>query len=186
MTRCRGCWKELNIIIKVNVPPPHLNMTDPRQCPCNSGISFAQCCQPLLSGSKIAATAESLMRSRYSAYVMRDISYVLKTWHASTRPSAIDPATLPNWCSLQIIRTEKGQVDDDEGVVEFIAKACSLQNTMELHEVSRFIKVAGQWVYVSRDVRGSRNEAGRETAKAGRNTPCPCGSGKKFKRCCGR
>jgi SEC-C motif domain protein len=126
------------------------------------------------------------MRSRYTAYVVGDISYVLKTWHGSTRPSAIDPATLPNWCSLEIIRTEKGQADDDEGVVEFRAKALSLHKTIELHEVSRFVKEAGQWVYVSVDVRGSRKEAGRETAKAGRNTPCPCGSGKKIKRCCGR
>jgi SEC-C motif-containing protein len=126
------------------------------------------------------------MRSRYSAYVVGDIPYVLNTWHASTRPSAIDPATLPNWCSLEIIRTEKGQADDDEGLVEFNAKAFSLHKTIELHEVSRFIKVAGQWLYVSGDVRGSRRGAGHETEKVGRNVPCPCGSGKKFKRCCGR
>jgi len=126
------------------------------------------------------------MRSRYSAYVMGDISYVLKTWHSSTRPSAIDPATLPNWCSLEIIRTEKGQVDDDEGVVEFKAKALSLNKMFELHEVSRFVKEAGQWLYVSGDVGEDSQEAGREADKVGRNSPCPCGSGKKFKRCCGR
>jgi SEC-C motif domain protein len=126
------------------------------------------------------------MRSRYTAYVVADISYVLKTWHGSTRPSAIDPVTLPSWCSLEIIRTVNGQVVDDEGVVEFKAKALSLHRTIELHEVSRFVKEAGQWLYVSGDVRGRRKEAGRETVKAGRNAPCPCGSGKKFKRCCGR
>jgi SEC-C motif domain protein len=161
-------------------------MTDPQQCPCGSGILYAQCCQALLLGQRRAATAEALMRSRYSAYVMGDISYVLKTWHLSTRPPVIDPETIPNWCGLEIIRTEKGQVDDEAGIVEFKAKALSQKKTFELHEVSRFVKEAGQWLYVSGDAGEDSQEAGHESDKVGRNSPCPCGSGKKFKRCCGR
>jgi SEC-C motif domain protein len=163
-----------------------LNMIDPQQCPCGSGVPYAQCCQALLLGQRRAATAEALMRSRYSAYVMGDISYVLKTWHSSTRPPGIDPETTPNWCSLEIIHTERGQVGDDEGIVEFSAKALSQKKTFELHETSRFVKEDGQWLYVSGEVGGDSQVTGRETDKVGRNSPCPCGSGRKFKKCCGR
>lgn len=92
-------------------------MTDPKKCLCKSGVPFADCCEAVLSGQRKAATAEALMRSRYSAYVMGDISHLLKTWHSSTRPSAIDPDTIPDWRGLDIIRTDKGQADDDEGIV---------------------------------------------------------------------
>jgi SEC-C motif-containing protein len=139
----------------------------------------------VLSGPKKAATAEALMRSRYSAYVMGDIAYLLLTWHSSTRPPAIDPDTIPDWCGLDIIRTDKGQVDDDEGIVEFKATALSHGRILTLHEVSRFVQEAGQWLYVSGDVIGDSSQEGRITEKVGRNCLCPCGSGKKFKKCCG-
>ncbi len=126
------------------------------------------------------------MRSRYSAYVAGDTAYVLRTWHASTRPSALDTDVIPAWCGLEIVRTEKGQEEDDQGLVEFKARALSEQTMVELHEVSRFVKEDGQWLYVAGDIReeGTEKKAGA-TKKVGRNSPCPCGSGKKFKKCCG-
>ncbi len=143
-----------------------------------------QCCAAVLSGEKIALTAEMLMRSRYSAYVAGDSAYLLKTWHPATRPLALDPATIPEWCGLKIIRTEKGQAGDATGMVEFRATARSQQKILTLHEVSHFVKEAGHWLYVSGEIQEDSLRPGTPAGKVGRNDPCPCGSGKKFKKCC--
>lgn len=162
-------------------------MSETKQCPCNSGFYYASCCQAVLTGQAIAATAEALMRSRYSAYVAGDIDYLLRTWHPSTRPSSIDADTIPGWCGLEVIRTEKGLKvkDDDEGIVEFQATAQACHNIVKLHEASRFVKEAGQWLYVSGDITEDSPQAGNKSIKVGRNCPCPCGSGQKYKKCCG-
>lgn len=159
-------------------------MSDLKQCPCKSGKLYSECCGAVLSG-QIATTAVSLMRSRYSAYVAGDIAYLLKTWHPSTRPHSIEAGTIPSWCGLKIIRTENGQGNDDEGVVEFIATALAQGKIVQLHEASHFVKEAGQWLYVSGDMIEDLPQVGSEEKKAGRNSLCPCGSGKKFKKCCG-
>jgi SEC-C motif domain protein len=159
-------------------------MTDSTNCPCGSKIQYAKCCGAVISGRQKADTAEALMRSRYSAYVIGDIAYVLKTWHPSTRPQVLDADTLPKWYKLEILRTEKGQVDDDNGIVEFKAYAFSQRKSHILHEVSSFVKEKGHWQYVSGDGNETfTEEEGR--AKVGRNSPCPCASGKKYKKCCG-
>ena len=160
-------------------------MTNTSICPCNSGRPYAECCKPLLSGDHLACTAEALMRSRYTAYVVRDIAYLLKSWHPSTRPDNIDTATIPEWSGLNIIRTEKGMETDSEGVVEFQATAFSPKNMLRLHEVSRFVKEDGQWLYVDGDIKNNPLPVERRGPKIGRNDPCHCGSGKKFKKCCG-
>jgi SEC-C motif-containing protein len=126
-----------------------------------------------------------LMRSRYSAYVAGDIAYLLRTWHPSTRPPAIEAATIPDWCGLEIIRTEQGLEGDETGKVEFQATARSHHNNLTLHEVSHFVQEAGQWLYVAGEVREDCSRAGKPADKVGRNRACPCGSGKKFKKCCG-
>ncbi len=159
-------------------------MTDQKMCPCNSGSSYFDCCEPYLNGGEVAATAESLMRSRYTAYVICNVGYLLKTWHPSTRPQAIDPATIPEWYGLHIIATEDGAEGDDQGIVEFKATSLSVKKTWRLHEVSRFVKEEGQWFYVNGDVKGDTPVVTR-SLKVARNEPCPCGSGKKFKKCCG-
>ena len=160
-------------------------MTETRQCPCNSGALYTDCCEGVLAGLRKAATAEALMRSRYSAYVMGDVGYLLRTWHPSTRPPGIDRNTIPDWCCLDIIQTEKGQADDNDGIVEFQATALSGDERVKLHEVSYFVKEGGAWLYVSGDVTGDSSRSRRTINKVGRNSLCPCGSGKKFKRCCG-
>jgi SEC-C motif-containing protein len=158
---------------------------DKKFCPCNSEKLFAECCEPLLSGDHIAATAEALMRSRYTAYVVRDVDYLLRSWHSSTRPAAIDATTIPEWYGLHIVRTEKGMEGDDNGVVEFKATAISRGKIWRLHEISRFVKEVGQWFYVDGDLKGEIPPPEKKGPKVGRNEPCPCGSGKKFKKCCG-
>ena len=156
-------------------------MTNTNLCPCNSGAAFADCCKPLLSGKHAAPTALALMRSRYTAYALRDTNYLVASWHPSSRPFAIDPATIPTWQRLQIIRTEKGTEPDTEGVVEFIATALFQDGVGQFREVSRFVKEEGKWFYTDGDTIDNASET---TPKAGRNTPCPCGSGKKYKKCC--
>lgn len=160
-------------------------MTDTSICPCNSDRPYARCCGPLLSGDRSACTAEALMRSRYTAYVVRDIAYLLRSWHPSTRPDTIDPAAIPEWHSLHIVRTEKGMEMDSEGAVEFQATSFSPKHPWRLQEVSRFVKEDGQWLYVDGDIKDDSLPVERQVPKIGRNDPCHCGSGKKFKKCCG-
>lgn len=160
-------------------------MPKSNSCPCSPDAPYADCCAPLLAGDRRAVSAEALMRSRYTAFVVRDVAYLLRTWHPTTRPAGIDPATIPDWQDLSIVRTEKGRASDDQGVVEFIATARCQDQPFRLHEVSHFVQEAGQWLYVDGDIKGGTPPQEISGAKVGRNGPCPCGSGKKFKRCCG-
>ncbi len=125
------------------------------------------------------------MRSRYTAFAVRDVGYLLQTWHASTKPAAIDPGTILEWQELRIIRTEEGREGDSKGVVEFEATFSTGQGRGLLREVSRFVRENGQWFYVDGDLQDSAVVAPKKGVKAGRNDPCPCGSGRKFKKCCG-
>lgn len=154
----------------------------PELCPCRSGKIFAACCGPLLTGEKEAETAESLMRSRYTAYVKRDVEYLLQTWHPSTRPGRLDPGSIPDWCNLVVKKAEDEGRDGKRGLVEFIAVAHAGHKSFTMHEISHFLKEDGRWLYVNGDI----IEPEKALGKVGRNDPCPCGSGKKFKKCCGR
>ena len=119
-------------------------------CPCGSGRPYAACCGPLHDGEP-APTAEALMRSRYSAYVLGRTDHVFRTWHPRTRPD--DLATPPmTWLGLEVVRTEDGGPDDDTGVVEFLARHQGPRGVERLHEVSRFERRRGRWVYVDGDV----------------------------------
>jgi SEC-C motif-containing protein len=121
-------------------------------------------------------TAEALMRSRYSAYVLKLSDYLAATWHASTRPPSLDIGSDTTvWLRLSILSAEKGGKGDDEGMVEFAADYQGGQ----LHERSRFLKEAGRWFYLDGEMLPSQS-----AEKVGRNDPCPCGSGRKFKKCC--
>ena len=103
----------------------------------------------MLSGDARAQTAEQLMRSRYTAYVLGDEAYLLRTWHASTRPATLALAAAPvKWLGLRIVRTVAGGPDDRDGIVEFEARYKPQGRAERLHEVSRFVKEDGQWYYV--------------------------------------
>ncbi|MDZ4350383.1 MAG: YchJ family metal-binding protein [Xanthomonadaceae bacterium] len=116
-------------------------------CPCGRPLPYAQCCAPLHKGS-MAGDAESLMRSRYSAYVLADTDYLLATWHPATRPDRLDadPPGLA-WLGLDIKRTWSD--DPDRAGVEFIARyRIGGAKAQRLHERSRFVREAGRWFYL--------------------------------------
>ena len=156
-------------------------------CPCGSGDPFAGCCGPFLDGVQ-PDTAVALMRSRYTAYVRSAIDYLIETHDVSTR-GEIDRAEITRWSratewlGLEILETVRGGTDDDEGIVEFVARGSSNGAPFDHRERSEFRRRDGRWFYVAgKPVRAPA----RAIAQAGRNDPCPCGSGMKYKRCHGR
>ena len=120
-------------------------------CPCGSGQRYAACCGPLHAGERPAASAEALMRSRYSAYVLKLADYLLATWHPSTRPSELDLAADDSkWLGLDVKRHEVQ--DDDRAMVEFVARYRIAGRVHRLHELSRFVREEGRWFYVDGDL----------------------------------
>lgn len=127
-------------------------MTHSPSCPCDSGAAYAACCGRYVDDGIVPATAEQLMRSRYAAYVLRREDYLLRTWHASTRPPALHLADSPaKWLGLKVLRTEAGNAEDSEGVVEFVARYKVGGKAARLHESSRFVREGGRWLYVDGD-----------------------------------
>lgn len=122
-------------------------------CPCGSSHRFAACCAPALSGERPAASAEELMRSRYTAFVLRDAAYLLASWHPSTRPAtlALDEDPPPKWIGLQV-RSHR-PLDADHAEVEFVARCRVGGRAQRLHETSRFVREDGRWYYLDGDVR---------------------------------
>jgi SEC-C motif-containing protein len=124
------------------------------------------------------------MRSRYSAFVLKLEVYVLATWEKSIRPKRADLAdSQTDWQGLEIIDCKKGQASDSKGIVEFKAHYRLDGKVFTMHEVSRFSKHQGQWYYLDGKIK-SIAKPGQQT-NFGLNAPCSCGSGKKYKRCCG-
>ncbi|MEJ2315412.1 MAG: YchJ family metal-binding protein [Gammaproteobacteria bacterium] len=117
-------------------------------CPCASGLDYESCCGRFIDGGEKPETAGQLMRSRYTAFTLNDVRYLEKTWHASTRPASIETDDKVRWLGLKIRRVEKGGVDDDDGIVEFVARYKIDGRGHRLHEISRFVKKNGQWLYI--------------------------------------
>ena len=160
------------------------NTVLPEACLCDSGLDYNNCCGPFHSGSTIPSTALALIRLRFSAYVLRNADYLATTWDDSKRPAKIDfSKETAIWQNLLIVANKKGQPADSKGIVEFKAFYQQDGEDCFMHEISRFVKIAGRWVYLD----GTIKAAGKVTlpANEGKNAPCSCGSGKKFKRCCG-
>ncbi len=122
-------------------------------CPCDGGKHYGCCCGPLHDGF-VAETAEALMRSRYSAYVLLLKDYLLATWHPRTRAEDLNLATTPptRWLGLQIRQHQ--QTGEDRAIVEFVARyRLGGGSAVRLHETSRFIREGGRWYYLDGDVR---------------------------------
>ncbi len=124
------------------------------KCYCCSGEEFAECCQPFISGILKPATAEQLMRSRYSAYVLAAVEYLIKTTHPSTRRFH-DGESIENWAKsngwqkLDIVSKTDGEVKDKKGIVEFKAYFLDVKGQPQIHhEVSNFVKELGKWFFV--------------------------------------
>jgi len=129
-----------------------LAKTNPNpQCPCGSGSSLAVCCGPYIEGGKTAASAEALMRSRYTAYVLLREDYLLATWHPDTRPVSLGltDAVANQWTGLEVKRHE--QQDTAHASVEFVARYKVNGRAHRLQEVSRFVRAGGRWFYVDGD-----------------------------------
>jgi len=160
------------------------------KCPCSSGKEYQDCCEPLLSGQRQAATAEELLRARYTAHAKLEMDYVRDTTHPEQLPK-YEPATARNWAEksewekLEIISISDGGVDDERGEIEFVAHYRQKGNLKTHHELAHFRKHEGEWYFYDGEGVIPRQVV-RTQPKIGRNDPCPCGSGKKYKKCCGR
>lgn len=157
-------------------------------CPCGSDRSLNECCGPIIHDGTPAPTAEALMRSRYSAHVLGVWDYLETSTHPTMRGDLSvkeiqEWSSQMNWTKLEILATSKGTQNDDAGEVEFSAHYSISGVPQELRELSYFKKEDDHWYYVEGIVKG-QDTVRREAPKVGRNEPCPCGSGKKFKKCC--
>lgn len=125
-------------------------MSDAR--PCGSDAEYLACCGRYLEGAQIPDSAEQLMRSRYCAYVLGYLDYLLATWHPSTRPPtmALNHSGQIKWLGLNVIRAHN---DATKGVVEFVARHKVNGQAHRLHEISQFEKENGRWLYISGEVR---------------------------------
>ena len=128
------------------------------------------------------------MRSRYTAHVRADVDYLIATYDPSTRNTSSRADTErwareSTWLGLEVLATERGGVRDEDGVVEFRARYRAGDTTLEHHERSRFRRRQGRWFYVDGDA--VKPAPAARTNDVGRNDPCPCGSGKKYKKCHG-
>jgi SEC-C motif domain protein len=117
-------------------------------CPCESGKPYNECCEPAHKGSA-APTAEALMRSRYTAYVLGLEAYLLKTWAAEARPAALNLSddTATKWLSLQVKRAENPS--ENTAIVEFVARYKIAGKAERLHEISQFVRFDGCWYYLA-------------------------------------
>ena len=149
-------------------------------CPCGNGV-FKDCCGPYLDGDQAAPTAEALMRSRYTAYAVGNVEYLLKSWHPASREDDFVLEEAIQWQGLDILDTTDGGEADDTGEVEFVARYLVENRPGQLRERSDFRREDGLWYYVDGEEVKAQPVS---VTKVGRNEPCPCGSGKKYKRCC--
>ena len=143
-------------------------------CYCKSQKPFSKCCEPFLTHAKRAATPEELMRSRYSAYVLSNAAYIVATAlgeqnSAEELELIKEYAKNIEWLGLEIVHAKGNQV-------EFKAYYRDGQGVGVQHEKSNFVQNEGMWLYKDGTIYNTKIE---------RNMPCPCGSGKKYKKCCG-
>jgi len=163
---------------------------DKELCPCGSGLAYSACCEPIIKGKTPAATAEALMRARYSAYVKHEIQFIADSCYRREGENDIDMdetrrwSEESTWLGLKILGVKQGGPNDEEGIVEFSANYTRNGLKDDHHEVAGFKKFDGKWLYVEGNL--AATTIVRATPKVGRNEPCPCGSGKKYKHCCGK
>jgi SEC-C motif-containing protein len=156
-------------------------------CPCGSGKQFDTCCGPIIAGQP-APTPEALMRSRYVAFTLGDLDHIERTNTGNALASfnrADMEASLPGteWTGFDILDTEGGQKGDSEGKVKFSFRYRSGGRDYSQLEIASFQRTGDVWLYDDSEVNPKPPPVRVE--KVGRNDPCTCGSGKKYKKCCG-
>jgi SEC-C motif-containing protein len=154
-----------------------------KNCFCGNKFIFEHCCQPLIEGKVVAKDAEVLMRSRFTAYVIKNYQYILQTYSAALRAKITvselaRSAKDTQWLSLQVLAHF---VEKNTAQVEFKAFYQVHNSYYVMHELSDFVFEAGKWLYTDGAMQKGSGEFTPE-----RNSHCLCGSGKKFKKCCGR
>jgi SEC-C motif-containing protein len=160
-----------------------------KTCPCGSGQEYKDCCQPVIKGKKAAETAEQLMRARYSAYVNTEMDFIFESTHPDHRKGYDHEGTkswaeTSEWLGLKILGTNNGTKDDSTGEVEFIASFKENGSSQrEHHENGQFKKEKGKWYFTEGVMMKAMPII---SSKVGRNDPCTCGSGQKYKKCCGK
>jgi len=158
------------------------------KCPCGSGKLYANCCKPFIKRKENAPTPEALMRSRYSAYVLHEIDYLIDTCKENMETHRQDIEDWSNnsvWLGLEIISSDIKMVSGvTVGEVQFKAtyEQGKLKNVH--HEIACFEKQEEKWLYTIGKI--FRVPVTRSDTKQGRNEYCQCGSGKKYKHCCGK
>ena len=163
---------------------------DSEKCPCCSGKLYSECCEPIIKGLVKAETPEALMRSRYTAYAKAEIDHLISSTAPSQRES-IDREEMRSWAErsqwlgLEIISAPAPAVGDKTGFVEFIARYTDRDTPLEHHERAEFRKINNAWYFYDGKLVQQKPYV-RTTPKIERNAPCPCGSGKKYKKCCGK
>lgn len=161
-----------------------------QNCPCGSGNPLPNCCLPLIQGKKQALTAQDLLRARYTAFTRGDVDFILESHHSKTkaevkRDEIEDWSKNSVWLGLKIVQIDGGRAEDEQGTIIFNAQY-EVEGKAEDHwEKSYFEKENGHWRFL--DAQGIQTGTyKRPEPKTGRNDPCNCGSGKKFKKCCGK
>lgn len=163
-------------------------------CPCRASdaktVDLKDCCGPILAGKSAAPTAESLMRARYSAYAQKNMAFIdgsqiMLPGENFNQADALKWAEGSEWKGMKVVSTKKGTASDNTGIVEFEAYYQDKASGKDLvhKETALFEKVDGAWKFKDGNIAGAQ-PIKRLEAKVGRNDPCSCGSGKKFKKCC--
>lgn len=156
-------------------------------CPCNSGQEFDVCCGALLRG-EAATTPEALMRARFTAFVSGDVAFLERTMAGEAmadfdRPAVEKAMQGVEGLGVEVRTISGGGPDDVEGTVEYVARFKSHGKPIAHHERALFRREDKAWLYI--DGEANPKAPPRQVDKVGRNDPCPCGSGRKYKKCCG-
>ena len=167
----------------LQVPPDSL-------CPCLSAKKYTHCCEPFLIQKQKPKTAEDLLRSRYTAFVLGHIDYIVSTHHSKTahevnRQEIEEWSQSSEWQGLKILQKEAGEAGDSQGTIVFHAQYTVNGKVNDHFEKALFEKENGDWKF--KDGQGiQQGTFVRSEPKVGRNDPCSCGSGKKYKKCHGK
>ncbi len=157
------------------------------KCYCGTGKLYTECCEPFITGKSLPQCAEELLRSRYSAYAVVNMDYILETT-SETQKKLFDVETNKRWAEestwerLQIVSSKENA---DEGIcsIEFIAHYSNDGTEQKHHENAEFKKYGERWFFDGGEAIKTKPYI-RKTPKIGLNSKCKCGSGKKFKKCC--
>lgn len=161
-------------------------------CPCGTGRSLDECCGPIVNGAS-ALTAEALMRARYTAFVSGHPGDFALESLAPEKRAEFDAKEVANSAKgleplgIEVLASSDGGEEDETGTIEYVArfrvKGHGQPQTHDHHELASFRKEDGRWLYVDGQMNPKKEP--RQVVRIGRNDPCPCGSGKKYKKCCG-